>query len=457
MHLHEEIINKIRQEVRGKILLPGEAEYNQSRKLYNGMIDKHPALIIQCADVADIISCLKFANKENLPVSVKSGGHGFSGHALVDNGLVLDLIRFKGIHIDTNKKTVLVETGCTLADIDHATQPFALAVPSGIFGSTGVGGITLGGGHGYLTRKYGLSIDNLLGASMVLADGSYVNVNKNKYPDLFWAIRGGGGNFGVVTSFLFQLQPAGMEYAGLTLWPLEMAKEVFRFYDHQLKKSGDDLYGFFMFIKIPPVPVFPESLHLRNFCGVFWNFTGPVSDADKIFKPIHEFGPPVFEHIGPIPHNILQTMFDKLNPPGMQLYVKGDFLDKVTDGMINEHIGFCKDIPTSFSFVHFYPVDGAASRFGKSETAWSYRDARWSMVIVGADPDPSGREKIISWCKKYWIALHPFSMGGAYSNFLMDEGQEAIKKSYGINYTRLLEIKKQYDPHNIFRSNYNIT
>ena len=456
MHLPEEIINKTKQEVRGRVLLPGETKYNQSRKLYNGMIDKHPALIIQCEDVADIIYCLKIADKENLPVSVKSGGHGFAGHALVENGLVLDLSRLKGIYIDTNKKTALVETGCTLADIDHATQPFSLAVPSGIFGTTGIGGITLGGGHGYFTRKYGLSIDNLQGAGMVLADGSYVNVNKNEYPDLFWAIRGGGGNFGVVTSFLFQLQPVGMDYAGLTLWPLEMADEVFRFYDHQIKNSGDDLSGFFLFMKVPPVPVFPEPLHLKNFCGVFWNFTGPLSEADKIFKPIHEFGPPVFEHIGSMPHTVLQTLFDEQNPPGMQLFVKGDFLDNVTNKAINEHIRFSKDIPTPFSFVHFYPVDGAASRVGKSETAWSYRDARWSMIIAGADPDPSGRETIISWCKNYWNAVHPFSMGGGYSNFLMDEGQDSIKDSYGENYARLLEIKKKYDPYNLFCSNHNI-
>jgi hypothetical protein len=456
VRISESDLENLRLHFKGDLIQPQDPRYDEARSVYNGMINKTPALIAKCSDVADVISAVNFGQEHNLLVSIKSGGHNGAGLALCDDGLVIDLSGLKGIFIDPEKQTARVESGCVLKEVDHATQAFGMAIPSGIIGTTGIGGITLGGGIGYLTRTYGLTIDNLLEVQMVLADGSYITVNKDSHPDLFWAVRGGGGNFGVVTSFLFRLQPAGTTYAGPMFWSIEKAEEAMKFYDRIMQDADDDLYGFFAYLRVPPAPPFPEHLHNQNVCGILWNYAGPGDKAEEVFKPIREFGPPILDFVGQIPHSSLQTMFDALYPPGMQWYWRADFFDELSDEAIHQHVKYGSSVPTMHSTMHLYPVDGAASRIGRKDTAWNYRNARWSQVIVGVDPDPSNNDRIVSWCKEYYDALHPHSMGGAYVNFMMEEGRDRVKATYGENYSRLQGIKRKYDPDNFFRVNQNI-
>jgi len=314
----------------------------------------------------------------------------------------------------------------------------------------------LGGGIGYLTRRYGLTIDNLLAVEMVLADGRFVTASVKENADLFWAVRGGGGNFGVVTSFLFKGQPVHTVYGGPILWPLGNAAEIMRWYREFIAKAPDDLYGFFAFLTVPPAAPFPEHLHNKKMCGIVWCYTGPIKKAEKVFKPIRSFKAPALDMVGPIPHPVLQSMHDGFYPPGQQWYWKADFVRTLSDEAIAIHVKHAANLPSMQSTMHLYPINGAASRVKNSATPWCYRDATWSSVIVGVDPDPANKERISRWAKEYWSALHPYSAGGAYVNFMMEEGEDRIRATYGKNYDRLAKIKKRYDPGNLFRVNQNI-
>lgn len=311
-------------------------------------------------------------------------------------------------------------------------------------------GLTLGGGHGYLARKYGLTAD------IVLADGSFVKAGPKENEDLFWAIRGGGGNFGVVTSFLFKLHPVDTVYGGPTFWPLEKNCRsdalVQRFYP----ESPDDLYGFFAVLQVPPVPLFPKELQNKKMCGAVWCYLGTQEEGEKLFKPIKEFGPPAFAHVGPVPFPVLQSLFDGIYPPGLQFYWKGDFFKELSDEAIEKHVEYASKIPTPLSTMHLYLIDRAVNEVSEDETAWSYRDCTWSEVIVGVDPDPANKEIITKWARDYWKALHPYSSGGGYVNFMMEEGDDRIKATYRNNYERLVKVKNKYDPKNLFRVNQNI-
>jgi FAD/FMN-containing dehydrogenase len=319
-----------------------------------------------------------------------------------------------------------------------------------------VGGLTLGGGLGHLTRKCGLTIDNLLAAEVVLADGRLVKASPAETPDLFWGLRGGGGNFGVVTAFQFRLHPVDTVIAGPTLWPLGQAGEALQFYRNFIREAPDDLSGFFAFLMVPPGPPFPAHLHNQRMCGVIWSYAGPPERADALLRPVRKFGPPALDLVGPMPHPALQSMFDPLYPPGLQWYWRADFVNTLPDEAIELHVKHGATLPTMQSTMHLYPIDGAASRVGKTDTAWSYREARWAEVIVGVDPDPKNRNRITEWTKGYWEALHPYSAGGAYVNFMMDEGQERVRATYRENYDRLVQVKDRYDPGNLFSVNQNI-
>ena len=452
----EEKISEFKQSLRGDLIQAGDPEYDRARRIYNAMIDKHPAIIARCADVADVMTCVDFARDNNVLVAVRGGGHNGPGLALCDDGLVIDLSLLKSVRVDPSERTVRVGPGCTWGDVDHATHAFGLAVPTGIVSTTGVPGLTLGGGHGYLARKYGLTIDNLLEADVVLADGHLVTAGPKRNKDLFWAIRGGGGNFGIVTSFLFRAHPVDTVYAGVTLWPFEKAQDTMRWYRDFIRQAPRELYGFFALLIVPPGPPFPQSLHLKTMCGVVWCYTGPLDDAGKMFEPIRKFGPPAFEHLGPMPYPKLQSLFDPLYPPGLQWYWKGDFVDELSDEAIDVHLTYAAKIPTPLSCVHLYPIDGAVHDVRPAETAWSHRDTTWSMVIVGIDPDPANAGKITEWARNYWQAMHPYSAGGAYVNFMMEEGADRIRATYGRNYDRLVDVKTKYDPANLFRVNQNI-
>ncbi|HEU5229475.1 MAG TPA: FAD-binding oxidoreductase [Ktedonobacteraceae bacterium] len=442
--------------LRGELLQRGDEGYEAARKVFNGMIDKYPALIARCADEADVIAAVNFAREHNLLVAIRSGGHNAGGLGTCDDGLVIDLSLMRYTHVDPEARTIRVGGGCTWADIDHATHAFGLAVPAGIISTTGVGGLTLGGGLGHLTRQCGLTIDNLIAADVVLADGRLVTANEQHHADLLWALRGGGGNFGVVTSFVFKAHPIHTDYAGPMLWELERASEVMKWYRKFITQAPADLNGFFAFLVVPPGPPFPERLHNKNMCGIVWCYTGPMEKAEEVFQPIRETLKPTLDLVGPLPHPVLQSMFDPLYPSGLQQYWKADFVNELSDEAIQRHLKHGSQVPTMQSTMHLYPINGVAHNAGNHDTAWSYRDATWAEVILGADPDPANNSRIIDWTRRYWEDLHAYSAGGAYVNFMMDEGEDRVKASYRDNYPRLAAIKSKYDPANFFRVNQNI-
>ena len=454
--LSEQALAGLRAQVRGELIQPGDAQYDTARKVYNAMIDKHPALIVRCADVADVISAVNFGREQKLTVAVRGGSHNGPGFGTCDDGLVIDLSPMRGVRVDPANKTVRVEGGTLWGNVDHATHPFGLAVPSGFLSTTGVGGLTLGGGIGYLARKYGLTIDNLLSVDMVLADGRFVTASADENPDLFWAVRGGGGNFGVVTSFLFRGNPVHTVYGGPIFWPMEAAADILHFWQDFILRDPADLNGWFAFVTVPPALPFPEQYQLQKMCVVVWCYTGPLEKAEEVFKPIRSFRQPAIDFCGPIPFPALQSMFDALYPPGLQWYWRSDFFNHYDDKTINLHVKYGAQLPTPFSTMHIYPINGAAGRIGQQDTAWANRDVNFAQVIVGVDPDPANNARMIQWAKDYWLALHPYSAGGGYVNMIMDEGQESVKAAYRGNYTRLAQIKAKYDPHNFFHINQNI-
>jgi len=450
-------IAAFKSSLRGELVQPSDATYNEARKIYNAMHDKKPRLIAIVADVADVITAVKFARAEKMLVAIQGGGHNAGGLGSVDDGLVIKLSRMNGIRVDLDARTVRVEGGCTWGDVDHATHAFGFAVPAGIISTTGVGGLTLGGGIGHLTRGCGLTIDNLLEADVVLADGRLVTASAKKNPDLFWALRGGGGNFGVVTSFLFRMHPVQTDYAGPTLYELSEAADVMKWYRQFLPKAPKELTGFFMFMTVPPGPPFPEHLHMKKMCGIAWCYSGPLKNGEKMFKPIRAFKKPALDLVGPIPHPVWNSMFDALYPPGQNWYWKADFVKDLSDEAIALHIKHGSDLPTWQSTMHLYPIDGVASKVKPNATAWGNRDARWAEVIVGVDSDPKSKEKMTKWARDYWAALHPHNLPGAYVNFMMaDEGDDRIKATYRDNYKKLVAVKRKYDKDNLFKVNQNI-
>jgi FAD/FMN-containing dehydrogenase len=449
-------IEQLKSVLRGELVVPDQPGYDAARKVYNAMIDKRPRYIVRCADVADVIAAVRFGTANGLLTAVRGGGHNGGGLGTCDDGLVIDLSPMKGIRVNPADKTVRVEAGCLWRDVDHATHAFGMAAPCGIISSTGVAGITLGGGIGYLTRRHGLTIDNLLSVDIVLADGNFITANANENSDLFWAVRGGGGNFGVVTSFKFRLHPVDTVQFGPTFWPLEEAAEVLRAYQKFIRQAPENVSGFFAFLVVPPAPMFPEHLHMKKVCGIVWCCTGSAEETEAALKPMRTIGHPLLDHVGPAPFPAVQSLFDPLFVPGLQWYWRADNFTELSDEAITRHVEHGSKVPTLLSTMHLYPVNGAAQRVGKNDTAYSFREALFCEVIVGVDPDPANAGKISEWCKAYWDALHSFSAGGAYVNFMMDEGQERVQATYRDNYQRLAEIKSKYDPNNFFRVNQNI-
>ncbi len=454
--LTPEIVNHFRPQIRGRLIVPQDPDYDQTRSVYNAMIDRKPALIAKCADPADVMTAVRFAREQSLRVSVRGGGHNAGGLGVCDGGLTIDLSEMNYVHVDPTSRVVRAGGGATWADVDHATHAFGLAVPSGILSSTGVGGLTLGGGLGHLTRKFGLTIDNLISADLVLADGSFVVASAEENSDLFWAIRGGGGNFGIVTSFQYQAHPVKTVCAGPMLWELDQAPDVMKWYREFIVQAPDEINGFFAFLTVPPGPPFPEALHFKRMCGIVWCYNGPMEQADQILSSVRSYKPPAFEFFAAMPFPALQSMFDGLYPKGLQWYWKADFFRELSDAAIANHVEHAAKLPTLHSTMHLYPVNGAAHRIKAEETAWAYRDAVWSQVIVGVDPDPSNRDNIVQWAREYWNALHPFGLGGGYVNFMMDEGDDAVRATYRGNYPRLAAIKAKHDPENFFNVNQNI-
>jgi FAD/FMN-containing dehydrogenase len=456
--MNDQAISTLQQSLHGRLIGRNDSDYDDARALYNGMIDKRPLLIARCVDVADVITAVNFGRDQELLIAIRGGGHNGPGLGSCDDGLVIDLSMMKSVRVDPASQTVRVDPGCTSADVDHATHAFGLAVPFGIVSSTGVAGLTLGGGTGYLTRQYGLTIDNLIEADVVLADGSFVTASENQHSDLFWALRGGGGNFGVVTSFLFEAHPVSTVYAGPIFWEATHAKEVMRAYRDFLPTTPEELGTFVGLKSVPSTDPFPKDYWGKRACAVISCYNGAAEEGEKLMaKLLNSVPPPIFNWMGAMPFPSIQMLFDPFFPKGLQWYWKGDFVKSLPDEAIDTHIAQAAMAPSELCLTHLYPIDGAVHRVPKEATAWNARDATWSMVIAGIDSDPRQAEALKSWGRAYWKAVHPFNLEGGYVNFMMnDEAEGRVQATYGENYKRLATVKATYDPKNLFRVNQNI-
>lgn len=456
--LDETALSSLSASIRGALIEPGDPAYDAARALYNGMIDSRPRLVVRCTDAADVIGALGFARETGLAVAVRGAGHNGAGFGGVDDGIVIDLGAMRGVRVDPSARTVRVGAGCTQGDVDHATWAFGLAVPAGIISTTGIAGLTLGGGHGYLARRHGLTIDNLLEADVVLADGHFVTASPTSHPDLFWALRGGGGNFGVVTSFLFRAHPIGPVFAGPIAFDLAVAREVMRRYRACLPAMPESMSVFLGLKTVPSCDPFPADYRGRKTCLLMTCHDGPEDEARAALEPLLDGLPePWFDWRGEMPYPAVQAMFDALMPAGLQWYWCGDFVRDLPDAAIETHLAEIGKAPTEMSLMHLYPIDGAVRRTAADATAWRCRDATWSMVIAGIDPDPAKAGAIRDWARSYWQAVHRFDMAGAYPNFLMaGEAAGRLAAIYGDNLPRLVEAKRRFDPGNMFQRNLNI-
>jgi hypothetical protein len=440
-----------------RIVGPDDPGYDEARAVHNGMIDRRPAVLVRCQSADDVARCIAFARRHDAAIAVRGGGHNGAGLGVADDALVIDLAGIADVVVDPSSHRVRVGGGCTWGQVDRVTAEYGRATPSGIISTTGVGGLTLGGGIGHLTRRFGLTIDSLVSAEVVLADGEVVRASAEQHPDLFWALRGGGGNFGVVTSFEFRTHPIGAALmAGPTFWPIEQTPEVMRFYREFLPAAPRALSGFFASMTVPPVDLFPAELHLRKVAAIMWCVVGSEDEATRLLAPVHDVGTPLLHGVGPMPHPVLQSLFDGLYTKGLQCYWRADFVNQLSDGLIERHLEWGEKLPSMHSTMHLYPIDGAVHDVDSADTAFSYRDAQWAEVIFGVDPDPANAGTIRDWCVDYWDATHPYSAGGAYVNFMMDEGQERVRATYRGNYDRLARVKATYDRDNVFHVNQNI-
>ena len=440
-------------QLKGRLVEPSDSEYDESRALYNAMIDKRPLAIAYCTDEADVAAAIRFARAAGLPMAIRSGGHNGGGLGSVDDGLVIDLSPMKRIIVESQAKLARVQGGALLGELVTATHEYGLTVPVGVIGTTGVGGLTLGGGVGHLTRGCGLTIDNLLAATVVLADGSVAQCDAEHEPDLFWAIRGGGGNFGVVTEFAFRCHPVTTVLAGPVMYDLEQTPEVMRWYEQFLAAAPEMLGGFVSLMSVPPGPPFPEELHLRKVCAIIWTQVG--DEESDALREARAYGTPLLDGIAPVPMPAWNTAFDPIFPPGQQWYWRGEFIGELPDAALEQHAEWAAKLPSWQSLMHLYPVDGEAARVANDDTAWAYRHARWSQVIAGVDPDPANAKTISDWTRGYSDAIKPYALAGGYLNFSMDE-PDRVRGMYGANYERLAQIKAHYDPENAFRVNQNI-
>ena len=454
--MNEKVATELKGTVRGEVVFPPDAEYENARKVYNAMIDKRPAVVVRCTGVADVIAAVKAAHAEGLAVAVRGGGHSVPGFGTADDAVVVDLTRMRGIRTDPDAKTVRAEGGCTWGDFNHATHAFGLATTGGIISTTGIAGLTLGGGIGYLTRGAGLSLDNLVSADVVLADGSFTTASADRNPDLFWALRGGGGNFGVVTSFEFALRPLKNVVAGPMFFEVDDAPKVLRAFDAYIDRAPRELGAFFAWQIAPPLPFIPEDRHGDTFCALVACWAGPPADAERALAPLREAAPVVAEAVGPMPYPAINSAFDALVPPGLQHYWKAVFSKGLTDGAIDAHVTHGPKVPVVNSTVHIYPINGAVHDVAPDATAFGHRDAKYAMVVAGMWPDPAQNEAKVRWVRDYYKALAPHAEEGGYINFAAGDDMNRVQANFGKNYARLREVKSKYDPGNVFRHNQNI-
>jgi FAD/FMN-containing dehydrogenase len=447
--LEDTVVEAFRASVRGALLRPGEAGYDDARTIHNGMIDRRPALIARCAGVADVLTAVRFARAHDLLVSVRGGGHGMPGFAVCDGGLMLDLSGMNSVHVDPEHRTVRAEAGVTWGAFDHETQAFGLATTGGVVSLTGIAGLTLGGGHGFLMRRYGLACDNLRAADVVTADGQWLRASATAHPDLFWGLRGGGGNFGVVTSFEYQLHPVGTMLAGMLIYPIDKAKEFLRLYREVTRTAADELGSL---VALGTLPDGTQAAVLLV------GYTGPIADGEELLRPLRAFGPPLADQVGPSPYAALQGISEHFNPRGYRNYLKTNYLKDLSDDAIDILVERYMSVPAPFSHIVVEHMGGAVGRMDSQATAYNYRDAQYNFLIVGIWNDAAEDARNIPWVRGLWQALQPFSTGHIYVNYESDVGVDRVQAAYGAaKYARLVALKNTYDPTNLFRLNANIT
>jgi FAD/FMN-containing dehydrogenase len=447
--LEESVVEAFQARLRGELLRAGEAGYDETRKIHNAMIDRRPALIARCAGVADVLSAVRFARDHELLVSVRGGGHGMPGFAVCDGGLMIDLARMKGVSVDPHQQTVRAEAGVTWSEFDHETQAFELATTGGVVGSTGIAGLTLGGGHGFLMRRHGLACDNLLGMDLVSADGRWLRASTTENTELFWGLRGGGGNLGVVTSFDYRLHPVGTMLAGMVIYPIGKAPAFLRLYREVTSTAPDELGS------LVALGTLPDGTQAAVLLA---GYTGPIADGEKLLRPLREFGPPLADQLGPSPYTALQSISEHFNPRGYRNYLKTNYLKDLSDDAIDIMVERYMRVPAPFSHIVVEHMGGAVSRMDRQATAYNYRDAQYNFLIVGIWPEAAEDERNIQWVRGLWQTIQPFSTGNIYVNYESDVGVDRVKAAYGAaKYDRLVALKNTYDPTNFFRLNANIT
>ncbi|MER6998589.1 FAD-binding oxidoreductase [Streptomyces sp. NPDC000410] len=449
-------MEKLRERVRGDVITPDSDAYDEARTVHNAMIDRRPAAVVRCANAGDVMAAVDFAREGGLDLAVRGGAHSVPGFGTCDDGVVADLSGMRGVRVDPGRRTARAEGGATWGDFNAATHAFGLATTGGIISTTGVGGLTLGGGIGYLARGLGLSCDNLISADVVTADGQFRVASEEEHDDLFWALRGGSGNFGAVTSFEFRLSPVEHIYGGPILFELEHAGDVLRGFREIIADAPEQLGGFPAFQIAPPLPFIPEDRHGQPFSLIVACWAGPLDEGERAVQVFRDLAPVVAEHVGPMPYPALNSAFDVLVPPGLQHYWKANFVTELSDAAIAAHLEHGPHVPVVNSTVHIYPINGACHRVAPDATAFAYRDAAFATVIAGMWPDPADNEANIAWVRGYYEATAPHSEEGGYINFMAEDDQDRIRANYRTNYDRLVEVKRAYDPGNLFHVNQNI-
>ncbi|GAA0509565.1 oxidoreductase [Saccharopolyspora subtropica] len=449
-------IEKLREQVRGDVISAHDERYDEVRRVHNAMIDRHPRAVVRCVNAGDVMAGVDYARENGLDLAMRGGGHSVPGFGTCDDGVVVDLSPMRGVRVDPAARTARAEGGATWGDFNAATHAFGLATTGGIISTTGIAGLTLGGGIGYLARGHGLSCDNLISADVVTASGEFVVADEQQHDDLFWALRGGGGNFGVVTSFEYRLGPVGDIYGGPIFFDVDQAATVLRSFREIIADAPEELGAFPAFQIAPPLPFIPENRHGDTLVAVVTCWSGPIEAGPATVAPLRDIAPVVAEHVGPMPYPLLNSAFDALVPPGLQHYWKANFVRELTDEMIDAHVRYGPKVPVVNSTIHIYPIDGACHRVAPDATAFAYRDANFAAVIAGMWPDPADNEANIAWVRDYYAATSPHAEEGGYVNFMAGDDQDRIRANYRQNYDRLVEVKRRYDPDNLFHLNQNI-
>jgi FAD/FMN-containing dehydrogenase len=440
-----------------KLVMPFDPGYDEDRSIWNGMVDKRPAMIANCRNADDIIKCVNFAQGHDLAISIKGGGHNVAGRAVCDDGLMINLSQMNAVIVDPLNKTAKVESGATIGELDEETKKFGLATTVGIVSKTGIAGLTLGGGMGYLGRKHGLTVDNLLSVELVTAKGDLISASETENSDLFWALRGGGGNFGVVTSFEFKLHEVGPEImAAKIFYPLEDAREVLEFYREFTSNAPDELAAYALVLTIPPIDPFPQAFQGKIGIAFFVGYAGSLNDGKVALEPLQNFGNPILRLIIPMPYTELQKSFDAAGPKGMRYYWKSHYMNELSDEAIDVFINHSKHLPGPLSAVGFEQFGGAITRVKVGDTAFPQRSASYVLGLFTGWTAAQDDENAINWTREFYNEMTPFASGGAYSNYLDNDDGDKIKTSFGLNYSRLQTVKNKYDPNNFFNLNQNI-